>query len=143
MGSLNVPENEVLSCSSPGQVSERQNGYMSEGDTTLYSAETAESRNYPIPKEGRLGQLQVGRSQSCVNYNRWGGPVQASPVVRGRSVEKRRSYTHGRKVFATLHRGNDYYSPTVSSIMKNRNNLEWRNRSLRPSAVHSSQKWAF
>ncbi|KAI3787128.1 hypothetical protein L1987_41360 [Smallanthus sonchifolius] len=108
MGSLTGPENEIRSCSSPGQVSEGQNGYISEGDTTLYSAETAESRNYPSPKEGRLGQQQVGRSQSCVNYERW-GPVQASPMVRGRSVEKRRSYTQGRKVFsqgATSHRSN-------------------------------------
>ncbi|KAD3068485.1 hypothetical protein R6Q59_017497 [Mikania micrantha] len=147
MGSINEAESAARSCSSPGKVAEGQNGYISDGETTMYSAETAESRNYPSPKGGRLSQQQVGRSQSCVNYNRW-GPVRASPVARGRSLEKQRSYMQGRKVFsqgATSQRCNDYYSPTVSSIMKKRNNLEqqWANRSLRPSAVHSSPKWAF
>ncbi|KAF5810366.1 putative peptidase S1, PA clan [Helianthus annuus] len=148
MNSINGAENVARSCSSQGEVSEGQNGYISEGETTMYSAETAESRNYPSPKGGRLGQQQVGRSQSCVNYNRW-GPVQASPVARGRSLEKQRSYMQqGRKVVsqgATSQRSNDYYSPTVSSIMKKRNNLEqqWPNRSRRPTAVHSSPKWAF
>ncbi|KAI3742059.1 hypothetical protein L1987_59738 [Smallanthus sonchifolius] len=145
MDSINGAEGVAQSCSSLGQVSEGQNGYISEGETTMYSAETAESRNFPSPKEGRLGQQQVGRSQSCVNYNRW-GPIQASPVARGRSLEKQRSYKQGRKVFshgATSHRGNEYYSPTVSSIMKKRNNLEqqWPNRSR--NAGHSSPKWAF
>ncbi|XP_076888114.1 uncharacterized protein LOC143538433 [Bidens hawaiensis] len=147
MDSVNGGESAVRSCSSQGQVSEVQNGYISEGETTMYSAETAESRNYPSPKQGRLSQQQVGRSQSCVNYNRW-GPVQASPVARGRSLEKQRSYMQGRKVFsqgATSQRSNDYYSPTVSSIMKKRNNLEqqWPNRPRRPGAVNSSPKWAF
>nr|GEU78140.1 trypsin-like cysteine/serine peptidase domain-containing protein [Tanacetum cinerariifolium] len=119
----------------------------SEGETTMYSAETAESRNYPSPKEGRFGLQPVGRSQSCVNYNRW-GPIQASSVARGRSLEKQRSYMQSRKVYsqgATSHRSNEYCSPTVSSIMKKRNNLEqqWLNRSRRPTAVHSSPKWAF
>ncbi|PWA53058.1 hypothetical protein CTI12_AA449020 [Artemisia annua] len=74
----------------------------------MYSAETAESRNYPSPKEGRFGQQPVGRSQICV-------------------------------------KSNEYYSPTVSSIKKKRNILEqqWPNRSRRPTAVHSSPKWAF
>ncbi|KAK9055638.1 hypothetical protein SSX86_026723 [Deinandra increscens subsp. villosa] len=146
--SINGAKSMAQACSSTGQVSEGQNGYISEGETTMYSAETAESRNYPSPKEGRLGQQQVGRSQSCVNYNRW-GPVRASPVARGRSLEKQRSM-QGRKVFsqgATSHRSNEYYSPTVSSIMKKRNNMEqqtqWPTRSQRPSAVHSSPKWAF
>lgn len=147
MGSVNGTEGEVRPCSSPIQVSEGQNGYISEGETTMYSAETAESRNYPSPKEGRFHQQQVGRSQSCVNHNRW-GPVQSNPMARGRSLEKQRSYIQGRKVFsqgATSQRSNDYYSPTVSSIMKKRNNLEqqWPNRPRRPSPVHSSPKWAF
>lgn len=144
------PEPEMESTGSvtgpASEVSEGQNGYISEGETTMYSAETAESRNYPSPKEGRFGHKQVGRSQSCVNYNRW-VPVQANSVARGRSLEKQRSYMQGRKVFskgATSQRSNDYYSPTVSSIMKKRNNVEqWPNRSRQPSAVHSSPKWAF
>ncbi|KAL7586443.1 hypothetical protein Lser_V15G38937 [Lactuca serriola] len=133
-------------------VSEGQNGYISEGETTMYSAETAESRNYPSPKEGRFGQkgVGIGRSQSCVNYNRKWVPVQGNTVARGRSLEKQRSYIQqGRKVFsqgATSHRSNDYYSPTVSSIMKKRNNEQWPNANRprnRPTAVHSSPKWAF
>nr|XP_043621921.1 uncharacterized protein LOC122593560 [Erigeron canadensis] len=146
-GSVNGAVSEVQSCSSPSQVSEGQNGYISEGETTMYSAETAESRNYPSPKGGRFSQQQVGRSQSCVNYNRW-GPIQASSVARGRSLEKQRSYMQARKVYsqgATSQRSNEYYSPTVSSIMKKRNNLEqqWPNRPRRPTAVQSSPKWAF
>ncbi|PWA64743.1 hypothetical protein CTI12_AA335040 [Artemisia annua] len=147
VGSVKEAESEVRSCSSRSQVSDGQNGYNSEGETTMYSAETAESRNYPSPKEGRFCQQPVGRSQSCVNYNRW-GPIQPSSVARGRSLEKQRSYMQSRKVYsqgATSHRSNEYYSPTVSSIMKKRNNLEqqWPNRSRRPTAVHSSPKWAF
>ena len=145
--SVKEAEIEVRSCSSKSQVSDGQNGYNNEGETTMYSAETAESRTYPSPKEGRFGQQPVGRSQSCVNYNRW-GPIQPSSVARGRSLEKQRSYMQSRKVYsqgATSHRSNEYYSPTVSSIMKKRNNLEqqWPNRSRRATAVHSSPKWAF
>ncbi|PWA56228.1 Armadillo-type fold [Artemisia annua] len=70
--------------------------------------------------------------------------------VRALEVSKwtGKSYMQSRKVYsqgATYHRSNEYYSPTVSSIMKKRNNMEqqWPNRSRRPTAVHSSPKWAF
>ncbi|KAK3000993.1 hypothetical protein RJ639_021466 [Escallonia herrerae] len=142
-GSFNGAKSEVQSTSSPVGISEVQNGCSSEGETTMYSAETAESRNYPSPREGKF--QQVGRSQSCVNYNRWGA-VQRNPVRRA-MLEKQRSFMQGRKVYsqgATSQRSNDYFSPTVSSIMKKRNNLEQPNRPPpRPSAVHSSPKWMF
>ncbi|KAL3517826.1 hypothetical protein ACH5RR_020415 [Cinchona calisaya] len=140
-GSVNGAQSEVQSCASPIEVSEMQHEYSSEGETTMYSAETAESRNYPSPREGRFNQ--VGRSQSCVNYNRW-GPVQKHPVSHRTMFEKQRSFMQGRKVLsqgAASHRSNDYYSPTVSSIMKKRNNLEQQPSRPRQSAVHSSPRW--
>ncbi|XP_031285560.1 uncharacterized protein LOC116144242 [Pistacia vera] len=140
-GSVNGAQSEVQSSSSPIEVSEMHNGYSSEGETTMYSAETAESRNYTSPREGKF--QQVGRSQSCVSYNRWGA-VQRNPVARRTMLEKQRSFIHGNKVYsqgATSQRSNDYYSPTVSSIMKKRNS-EQPNRP-RQSAVHSSPRWMF
>lgn len=136
-GSVNGAQSEVQSSSSPIEVFEMYNGYSSEGETTMYSAETAESRNYTSPREGKF--QQVGRSQSCVGYNRW-GPVQ-------RNTEKQpRSFIHAKKMYsqaATSQRSNDhYFSPTVSSIMKKRNNSEQPSRP-RPSAVHSSPRWMF
>ncbi|KAM3303015.1 hypothetical protein P3S67_014045 [Capsicum chacoense] len=64
-GSVNGVLSEVQSSSSPIRILEMENGYSSEGEITMYSAETAESRNFPSPTEGRY--QQVGRSQSCVN----------------------------------------------------------------------------
>lgn len=152
-GSINGAQSDVQSSSSPIGVLEEQHDYSSEGEITMYSAETAESRNYPSPREGRF--QQVGRSQSCVNYNRW-APAQrnSNPVARRPMLENQRSFMQGRKVYsqgATSQRSNDYFSPTVSSIMKKRNNLEQPNKRNnleqpnrpRPSAVHSSPKWAF
>ncbi|TQE12418.1 hypothetical protein C1H46_002071 [Malus baccata] len=139
-GSFNGAQSEVESSSFPVDVSDLHNGYSSEGET-MYSAETAESRNYTIPADGKF--QEVGRSQSCVNYNRWGA-TQSNPVQRRALLEKQRSFIHGRKMHsqaATSQRSNDYYSPTVSSIMKKRNSEQ----PVRPrqSAVHSSPKWNF
>ncbi|KAI4354316.1 hypothetical protein L6164_003188 [Bauhinia variegata] len=139
-GSVNGAQSEVQSSSPPLQVSEMHNGYSSE-EETMYSAETAESRNYTSPREVKF--QQVGRSQSCVSYNRW-GPTQRNPAARRTMLENQRSFIHGKKMYsqgATSQRSNDYFSPTVSSIMK-RNNSE---QTIRPrqTAVHSSPKWNF
>ncbi|CAI9107394.1 OLC1v1006739C1 [Oldenlandia corymbosa var. corymbosa] len=143
-GSVNgAARSEVQSSSSPVAVSEAHHEYSSEGETTMYSAETAESRNFPSPKEGRFHQ--VGRSQSCVNYNRW-GPAQKHPAARGTMYEKQRSFMQPRKVHSqgtASRRSNDYYSPTVSSVMKKRNNLDQQPTRPRQSAVHSSPRWNF
>ncbi|CAK9140928.1 unnamed protein product [Ilex paraguariensis] len=143
-GSVNGDaKSEVQSSSSRIEVLEEQNGYSSEGETTMYSAETAESRNYPSPRQAKF--QQVGRSQSCVNYNRW-GPVQRNPVAHKAMLEMQRSFMQGRKVYsqgATSHRGNDYFGPTVSSIMKKRNNSEQPNRPRQTAVVHSSPRWNF
>ncbi|XP_044491677.1 uncharacterized protein LOC123215584 [Mangifera indica] len=138
-GSVNGAQCEVQSSSSPIEASEIHNGYSSEGETTMYSAETAESRNYTSPREGRF--QQVGRSQSCVSYNRL-GTAQRNLVARRTMLEKQRSFIHGKKMHsqgATSHRSNDYYTPTVSSIMKKRNNSE--HSRARQSVVHSSPRW--
>ncbi|XP_062077971.1 uncharacterized protein LOC133782652 [Humulus lupulus] len=144
-GSVNSAQSEVQSSSSPVEnFGVQQNGYSSEGET-MYSAETAESRNYTSPREGKF--QQVGRSQSCVSYNRW-GTVQKNPMARRALLENQSSFIHGRKMYsqgATSQRSNDYYSPTVSSIMKKRNNSEQTSRP-RPSAVQlhsSSPRWNF
>ncbi|KAH7839071.1 hypothetical protein Vadar_034518 [Vaccinium darrowii] len=144
--SVNGGHSEVLSSSSPIEVSEMQNGYnSSDGETTMYSAETAESRNYTSPRQGKF--QQVGRSQSCVNYNRW-GTVQRNPAVRKEVLETQRSFMQGRKIYsqgATSQRSNDFFGPTVSSIMKNRNNSEQPKLPNRPrqNVVHSSPRWMF
>ena len=81
---------------------------------TLYSAETAESRNYTSPTEGKF--QQVGQSQSCVIYSR-SEIVQRNSVVGGKLLEKQRSFIHGRKMYslvAASQRSNDYFSPTVT-----------------------------
>ena len=141
-GSVNVAHSEVQSSSSPVEISELQNGYSSEGET-MYSAETAESRNYTSPREGRF--QQVGRSQSCVSYNRW-GTGQRNPMTRRAYLEQQRSFIQGRKMHsqgATSQRSNDYFGPTVSSIMKKRNNNSEQPSKPRQSAVHSSPRWMF
>ncbi|XWS31254.1 hypothetical protein CRYUN_Cryun23aG0061600 [Craigia yunnanensis] len=141
-GSINGAQSEVHSSSSPLELSEMHNGYSSEGET-MYSAETAESRNYTSPREGKF--QQVGRSQSCVGYTRWGA-VQRHPVARRAFLEKQRGTIHGKKTYsqgATSQRSNDYFSPTVSSIMKKRNNSEQPPSKPRQSTVLSSPKWLF
>ncbi|KZV32199.1 hypothetical protein F511_29774 [Dorcoceras hygrometricum] len=142
-GSVNgAAHSDIQSSSSAIEIPEAPHEYSSEGETTMYSAETAESRNYTSPREGMF--YQVGRSQSCVNYNRW-GPMPKNLVARGATLEKHRSFVQGRKVYSqgtTSQRSNDYFSPTVSSIMKKRNNLEQQNRP-RQSAVISSPRWLF
>ena len=80
----------------------------------LYSAETAESRIYTSPREGKF-QL-VGQSQSCVIYNR-SGIVERNSVAQGTLLENQRSFIHGRKMcsqVAASQRSNDYFSSTVS-----------------------------
>ncbi|EPS68685.1 hypothetical protein M569_06084, partial [Genlisea aurea] len=107
----------------------------SDGETTMYSAETAESRNIPSPPcEGKFHRHAVGRSQSCVN-NYYNGLSSSSPVQKYRGstmlLEKHPSFTqsHRKAAVSTSQRSNDYFSPTVSSIMKKRNNnLELQNR---------------
>ncbi|XP_042045188.1 uncharacterized protein LOC121791229 isoform X2 [Salvia splendens] len=142
-GSVNGAQNDVQSSSSPVEFPHE---YSSEGETTMYSAETAESRNYPSPREGRF--CQIGRSQSCVSYNRW-GPVPKNSVARGLNLEKHHNLMQGRKVYsqgATSQRSNDYYSPTVSSNMKKRNDMEQQQKRRprpRQSAVYTSQRWNF
>ncbi|CAN4101321.1 unnamed protein product [Withania somnifera] len=142
-GSVNGAQSEVESSCCLMDALKAQNEYSSDGETTMYSAETAESRNYPSPKGGRF--QQVGRSQSCVNYNRW-GPVSKNSAARREMQEQKRSIMQGRKVYsqgAASQRSNDYYSPTVSSIMKKRNNLEPQIRPPRVSAGNSSPRWMF
>jgi hypothetical protein len=66
-------------------------------------------------------------------------------VARRAMLEQQRSFIHGRKMHsqgATSQRSNDYFSPTVSSIMKKRNNSEQPTRP-KQSAVHSSPRWMF
>ncbi|KAK9069374.1 hypothetical protein SSX86_011277 [Deinandra increscens subsp. villosa] len=134
-GSVNGAQSEVQSCASPIELAQEQNGYSSEGQTTMYSAETAESHNYPSPK-GEFHHQQVGRSQSCVNYSRWGpGLVQRNPIAR--------RGTYGYSQGTTSQRSNDYYTPTVSSIMKKHNNSERLPNKQRPNAARSSPKWTF
>ncbi|KAK8569992.1 hypothetical protein V6N13_002700 [Hibiscus sabdariffa] len=143
MASVNGAQSEVQSSSSPVECPEMYNGYSSEGET-MYSAETAESRNYTSPREGKF--QQVGRSQSCVGYTRWGS-AQRNPATRRALLEKQRSFIHGKKTYsqgATSQRSNDYYSPTVSSIMKKRNNSEQPPPTKqRQSIGHTSPRWMF
>ncbi|KAK7287380.1 hypothetical protein RIF29_00653 [Crotalaria pallida] len=140
-GSVHVALTEVQSSSSPVEVSEMHNGYSSEGETTMYSAETAESRNYTSPREVKF--LQVGRSQSCVSYNRWGAAQRSQ--ASGRTMpENQRSFIHGKKMYsqgATSQRSNDYFSPTVSSVMKR--NPEHAIKPRQTPVHSSSPRWMF
>ncbi|CAN7051351.1 unnamed protein product [Brassica oleracea var. botrytis] len=151
-GSVNGALSEVISSSPPPAaahyVYHHNHGYSSEEETTMYSAETAESRNYPTPP----AKSCVGRSQSCVSSSgRWGTP-QKSLSGRRAMLEKQRSFVHGNNKMhsqggATSQRSNDYYSPTVSSIMKKRNNSSEKpvfKPVPRPRAASpSSQRWMF
>ncbi|XP_021720084.1 uncharacterized protein LOC110687762 [Chenopodium quinoa] len=150
-GSVGDAQSEVQSSCSPVGVSGVRDAESSDGET-LYSAETAESRNYTSPREGKF--QPVGRSQSCVSYNRW-GPVHRNPVARRTSsLEQQRSFMQPRKTYsqgAPSHKTMDYFSPTVSSIMKKRNNEQQQQHPPpppqpsrpRPTAVNSSPRWNF
>ncbi|KAI4365757.1 hypothetical protein MLD38_021716 [Melastoma candidum] len=151
--SINDAHSEVQSCSSPPDASEIHNGGFSSEEETMYSAETAESRNIPSPEGGR--PQPFGRSQSCMNYNtRWGPSHRNSTTTTNRRalLEKQRSFVHGRKMYSqggTSQRSNDYCSPTVSSIMKKRMGLEPpqpakpRQSAAAAATMHSSPKWVF
>ncbi|CAE5966444.1 unnamed protein product [Arabidopsis arenosa] len=149
-GSVNGALSEVISSSPPAAAHYVYNnhGYSSE-EETMYSAETAESRNYPTPpRKSEFLHERVGRSQSCVSSSRWGTP-QKSSNGRREMLEKQRSFVHGKKMHsqgAMSQRSNDYYSPTVSSIMKKRNNSSEQQIFKpvpRPRAISSSPRWAF
>ncbi|KAF8050940.1 hypothetical protein N665_1852s0010 [Sinapis alba] len=152
-GSVNGALSEVISSSPPPEARYvyHNHGYSSE-EETMYSAETAESRNYPTPPaKSKFHHERVGRSQSCVSSSsRWGTP-QKSLSGRRAMLEKQRSFVHGNKMHsqgATSQRSNDYYSPTVSSIMKKRNNNSSEKPVFKPvprprAASPSSQRWMF
>ncbi|KNA23988.1 hypothetical protein SOVF_020060 [Spinacia oleracea] len=150
-GSVGDAQSEVQSSCSPVVAVSGVRDAESSDEETLYSAETAESRNYNSPREGKF--QPVGRSQSCVSYNRW-GPVHRNPVARRTSLEKQRSFMQPRKTYsqgAPSHKTMDYFSPTVSSVMKKRNNEQQQQRQPppqqpikpRPTAVNSSPRWNF
>ncbi|XP_068666726.1 uncharacterized protein [Aristolochia californica] len=144
--SSSVDHSEVQS-SSPldvSQVNGFHHDYSSEGET-MCSAETMESRNCPSPKEAKF--YQVGRSQSCVNYNRW-GPSHRSSTARGSELEKQRSLIQERKVYSQSGasqrtRSLDYFSPTVSSFMKKRNNSEQNLARPQANVAQLSPRWNF
>ncbi|KAI4374407.1 hypothetical protein MLD38_012408 [Melastoma candidum] len=153
VGSVNDAPSEVQSCSSPPDASEIHNGGFSSEEETMYSAETAESRNIPSPEGGR--PQPFGRTQSCMNYNTKWGPSHRNSMTTNRRalLEKQRSFVQGRKVYShggTSQRSNDYCSPTVSSIMKKRMGLE-QPQPARPrqsaaaaaATIHSSPRWVF
>ncbi|KAE8703968.1 oleoyl-acyl carrier protein thioesterase 1 [Hibiscus syriacus] len=60
MASVNGAQCEVQSSSSLVECPEKYNGYSSEGET-MYSAETAESRNYTSPREGSFSRGEGAR----------------------------------------------------------------------------------
>ncbi|KAL4192563.1 hypothetical protein AMTRI_Chr06g172600 [Amborella trichopoda] len=135
---------EVESSCSRMMCGEEREGFLGDGECsseveTMYSAETRESRNYGSPGGERVGQQKVvGRSQSCVSYGRW-----ASGRRKVVGLEKQQSFVQGRKFPASTaasYRGRDYYSPTVSSIMKKRAGLEQPSRP-RPNGAHLSPRW--
>lgn len=141
-GSVNGAQSEVQSSSSPAvQVLDMHHGYSSE-EETMYSAETAESRNYTSPREVKF--QSVRRSQSCVSYNRW-GHNQRNPAARRIMIENQGSFINGKKMYsqgATSQRSNDFLTPTVSSIMK-RSNMDHQTVRPRQTSVHSSPRWMF
>lgn len=138
---------EVQSSSSPLEISALQNegeGFSS-GEETMYSAETMESRNIPSPpKESKLHQ--VGRSQSCVNYSRW-APSQRKTTKRRGILQKQHSMIPVRKTqsYATAltHKSHEYYSPTVSSSMKKRNDSDQPPVRSRKNVLQLSPRWMF
>ncbi|KAK4800881.1 hypothetical protein SAY86_021368 [Trapa natans] len=152
-GSVQAAESKVESCALPLEACEMNTGFSSE-EETMYSAETAESRNYTSPREGRF--QNVGRNHSCAGHSRWVPQASSTVTARRAMLEKQRSFIHGRKVHsqgANSQRSNDYYNPTVSSIMKKRGNLEHHHlhphqqqqqpTRTRQSAVNSSPRWIF
>ncbi|KAI3885450.1 hypothetical protein MKX03_036342 [Papaver bracteatum] len=149
-GSVNEDRSEVQSSSSPIHASHFpyemegfQGDYSSDGETTMYSAETMESRNYTSPREGKF--QQVGRSQSCVSYNRRSSSTERNPTTRNSAMEKQQSFIPGRKTYshgASSQRSHDFHSPTVSSIIKRRINKEPIIRP-RQNTVQTSPRWNF
>eukprot|EP00262_Sarcandra_glabra_P016100 TRINITY_DN5111_c0_g5_i1.p1 TRINITY_DN5111_c0_g5~~TRINITY_DN5111_c0_g5_i1.p1 ORF type:complete len:114 (-),score=13.40 TRINITY_DN5111_c0_g5_i1:194-505(-) len=102
-----------------------------------------ESRNYTSPREDKF--QQVGRSQSCVSYSRYGAAKRNSATCKG-TLEKQRSSIQVRKTYsqaAASHRSHDYFSPTVASIMKKRNNSEQLTRPRQSVVQLSSPRWNF
>lgn len=138
---------EVQSSSSPLAISgSADEGYRCSSDgETMYSAETMESRNYPSPK--RDACRQVGRSRSCMDYQRWGGGAQTSSAT---GLPKQRSLIAARKTpvhsqSQTVPAGQKnhiYHSPTVSSAMKKRGGAEQRSRPRR-TVAQVSPRWMF
>ncbi|KAJ6802476.1 uncharacterized protein M6B38_379890 [Iris pallida] len=127
---------EVHSSSSPLGISERQNKIdgFSSGEETMYSAETMESRNIPSPRENK--SQQVGRSQSCMTYNRWTSDQRNSAARKGAGFQKQQAMIPVKKARSQAaplpQRRHDFYSPTVSSSMKKRNSTE---QPVRPRSV--------
>ncbi|KAK1271820.1 hypothetical protein QJS04_geneDACA012708 [Acorus gramineus] len=110
---------------------------------TMYSAETMESRNCPNPKKDK--PQPVGRSQSSLSYNsRW-----SSGTARRGILDKQRSFIPvkkmGSQTASSSQRGHEFFSPTVSSIMKKRNNNPEPQpvRPVRHNAVQVSPRWMF
>jgi hypothetical protein len=110
-------------------------GFNSDDDETMYSAETMESRNIPSPRRPRRApynsRVSVGRSQSCVNGTRWSSPGSSAPVnsssnnCRG-MLTKQTSLVSVRRTNAQAgtQRSHDFLSPTFASAMKKRNLVE-------------------
>lgn len=124
---------EAHSSSSPFQGIVVEDGYSSE-ETVMYSAETAESRNYGSSKEAKFPP--AGRNDTCVSYRRWGAQ---------REFPEKHSFNQRRKMHSpgvTSQRSNEYFSPTVSSIMKKQNNSN-EPRRPRQNAAYSSPRWMF
>ncbi|KAK4775532.1 hypothetical protein SAY87_023493 [Trapa incisa] len=151
-GSVQVAKSVIQSCASPLEASEMNAGFSSE-DETMYSAETAESRNYTSPREGKF--QNVKRSQSCLGHSRWVSRANSTAAAQRAMLKKQRSFIHGRKAHsqgANSQRTTDYYNPTVSSIMKKRSNIEHHHLhphrqqqpiKTRQSVVNSSPRWVF
>ncbi|KAF3795999.1 hypothetical protein EJ110_NYTH02717 [Nymphaea thermarum] len=112
--------------------------YTSDAET-MYSAETMESRNYSSPREVKLPQ--VGRSQSCGSRGRWSNDRRKSLSGHGLTVERQQSLLSGRKFSSS--RTHDYFGPTVSSIMKKRNNGEQPKSRARSGGAQLSPRWMF
>lgn len=120
--------------SSPDLARERyyDDGFNSEDDETMYSAETMESRNIPSPRKAPYGsRVSVGRSQSCVNGTRWSSPGSSAAINNSSNnrrgmLTKQTSLVSARRTNSQTgtQRSHDFLSPTVSSAMKKRNSIE-------------------
>ena len=110
----------------------------SDGET-MCSAETMESRNYSSPR-------RVGRSQSCMSYERFSDGAQTSAAAARRhySAAVRNVCAHSQaQTMPVNQKSHIYDSPTVSSAMKNRvGGSEQRSRPRR-MASQVSPRWMF